>query len=43
MTDLMGKDIDWTAGTRMERNRGVLATNGYLHATLVAAIASSDF
>lgn len=43
MTDIHGLPIDWTAGTRMERNRGVLVTNGLLHDTVVAAVASSDF
>ncbi len=41
MTDLHGKPIDWTTGTRMTNNRGVLVTNSFLHDTLVAAIAQT--
>ncbi len=43
VTDLHGQPIDWTTGTRMTNNRGVLVTNGYLHDRLVAAIASTGF
>jgi 3'(2'), 5'-bisphosphate nucleotidase len=43
VTDIHGQPIDWTAGTRMMNNRGVLMTNGYLHDAVLAAIASSDF
>ncbi len=43
MTDLHGKPIDWTQGTRMTENRGVLVTNGFLHDQIVAAIASTGF
>jgi len=31
MTDLDGKSLDFTAGREMRNNRGILATNGYLH------------
>ncbi len=41
MTDIYGQPIDWTSGTRMTNNRGVLVTNGYLHAAVVDAIARS--
>lgn len=43
MTDLYGRPIDWTAGTRMEHNRGVLVTNGYLHDSVLDAIARTGF
>lgn len=43
MTDIHGQPIDWTAGTRMIRNRGVLVTNRYLHDDLLAAIAKTGF
>ncbi len=42
MTDIFGQPLDWSAGTRLEYNRGVLVTNGYLHDAVVAAVASSD-
>lgn len=38
MTDIAGNPIDWTTGTRMTRNRGVLVTNRYLHDAVLAAI-----
>jgi 3'(2'), 5'-bisphosphate nucleotidase len=31
ITDLDGRDLDFTAGRTLARNRGVLASNGYLH------------
>jgi 3'(2'), 5'-bisphosphate nucleotidase len=31
MTDLDGNPLDFTAGREMQNNRGILATNGYLH------------
>ena len=39
MTDVAGRSIDWTAGTRMVNNRGVVVTNRYLHDTVLEAIA----
>lgn len=41
MTDIYGQPIDWTAGTRMVNNRGVLVTNRFLHDDLLAAIAKA--
>ena len=38
MTDLRGQRIDWTAGSRMLHNRGVLVTNRFLHNDILAAI-----
>jgi 3'(2'), 5'-bisphosphate nucleotidase len=43
MTDIHGKAIDWTAGTRMVNNRGVLVSNRFLHNELLAAIAKTGF
>jgi 3'(2'), 5'-bisphosphate nucleotidase len=31
MTDLDGKPLDFTTGREMKNNRGIVATNGYLH------------
>jgi 3'(2'), 5'-bisphosphate nucleotidase len=31
ITDLDGRELDFTAGRTLARNRGVLASNGYLH------------
>jgi hypothetical protein len=41
MTDIHGLPINWTAGTRMVNNRGVLVTNRFLHEDLLAAIAKT--
>ncbi len=38
VTDLRGEPLDFTAGPTFERNRGVLFSNGYLHAAVVAAL-----
>jgi 3'(2'), 5'-bisphosphate nucleotidase len=38
MTDIHGLSIDWTAGTRMVNNRGVLVTNRFLHEDLLALL-----
>ncbi|MBN1202948.1 MAG: 3'(2'),5'-bisphosphate nucleotidase [Anaerolineae bacterium] len=42
VTDVHGQPLDFTTGTRMTNNRGVLVTNGYLHDAILAAVASSD-
>jgi 3'(2'), 5'-bisphosphate nucleotidase len=42
-SDIYGQELDFSAGTRMVDNRGVVVTNGYLHAEVLAAIASSEF
>jgi 3'(2'), 5'-bisphosphate nucleotidase len=39
VTDVYGEPLDWTTGRRLERNRGVLATNGRLHEAVVDALA----
>jgi 3'(2'), 5'-bisphosphate nucleotidase len=41
VTDVDGKPFDFTAGTRLVRNRGVLMTNGCLHDMVLEAIARS--
>ncbi|MBI4881812.1 MAG: 3'(2'),5'-bisphosphate nucleotidase [Planctomycetes bacterium] len=38
-SDVDGRPLDFRHGARLEENRGVLATNGPLHAEIVAAIA----
>ncbi|MEA3350496.1 MAG: 3'(2'),5'-bisphosphate nucleotidase [Chloroflexota bacterium] len=38
VTDLDGKPLDFTAGRTLANNRGVCASNGYLHASALAAI-----
>lgn len=38
VTDLLGQPLDFTAGTTFARNRGVLVTNGTLHAATLDAI-----
>ncbi len=41
MTDIHGQAIDWTVGSRMANNRGVLVSNRFLHNELLAAIAKT--
>jgi 3'(2'), 5'-bisphosphate nucleotidase len=43
MTDVVGRPIDWTAGTRMVHNRGLLVTNRFLHDAVLEAIAHSGW
>ena len=38
ITDLAGKPLDFTQGRRLEQNRGVLASNGVLHAKGLEAL-----
>ena len=38
VTDLDGKALDFTQGRRLESNRGVLASNGYLHDAALEAL-----
>ena len=42
MTDIFGQPLDWTTGTRLENNRGLLVTNGYLHPIVLEAVAGSS-
>jgi len=41
VTDLTGAALDFTTGRRLENNRGVLATNGVLHETLLEGLAAT--
>jgi 3'(2'), 5'-bisphosphate nucleotidase len=38
VTDLRGKRLDFTQGTRLENNYGVLATNRHVHETILQSI-----
>lgn len=38
VTDLNGSALDFSHGTRLERNIGIVATNGRLHAAVLAAL-----
>ena len=38
MTDVDGKPLDFSTGHQLERNRGVIATNGVLHDAVLAAV-----
>ena len=38
VTDLDGHPLDFSTGRRLENNRGILATNGKLHATILNAL-----
>jgi 3'(2'), 5'-bisphosphate nucleotidase len=38
VTDLDGKPLDWSHGKKLTHNKGVVATNGKLHKTVLAAI-----
>jgi 3'(2'), 5'-bisphosphate nucleotidase len=41
VTDLAGADLDFGAGRLLSRNRGVIASNGHLHAAFVEAARQS--
>lgn len=38
VTDLQGRPLDFSSGRRLERNRGILASNGRLHDTVLDAV-----
>jgi HAL2 family 3'(2'),5'-bisphosphate nucleotidase len=38
ITDLDGKPLDFSHGRKLEKNRGILATNGYLHGAVLAGL-----
>ena len=40
VTDVTGKDLDFSLGRTLESNRGIIATNGSLHNEVVAAVRS---
>ena len=42
VTDTEGKPLDFSLGTRLTANRGVLATHGRLHETVVEAIRQAE-
>jgi len=41
VTDIAGKPLNFSLGSTLSENRGVIATNGHLHNTLLAAIKSN--
>jgi 3'(2'), 5'-bisphosphate nucleotidase len=40
-TDVEGRELDFTRGRRLELNRGVIATNGFLHQAVLEAVAAT--
>lgn len=38
VTDIYGRPLDWNQGRRLESNVGIVATNGHIHDTVIAAI-----
>jgi HAL2 family 3'(2'),5'-bisphosphate nucleotidase len=38
VTDALGKPLDFTHGRKLEHNRGIIATNGRIHDTVVQAV-----
>jgi 3'(2'), 5'-bisphosphate nucleotidase len=38
VTDLYGKPLDFSCGTKLERNHGILASNGILHEVVLKAL-----
>jgi 3'(2'), 5'-bisphosphate nucleotidase len=40
VTDISGRDLDFTCGRQLERNRGVIVSNGLVHEALLGAIES---
>lgn len=41
VTDLYGQPLDFSLGERLTANRGILATNGHLHAATLQALATT--
>ncbi len=41
VTDARGEPLDFTQGRTLRKNKGVVATNGHLHADVIAAIATA--
>ncbi|KAI8995983.1 hypothetical protein BC832DRAFT_567927 [Gaertneriomyces semiglobifer] len=39
VTDIFGKELDFSQGRTLKTNKGVIATNGQLHAKVMAAVA----
>ncbi|TWT34832.1 3'(2'),5'-bisphosphate nucleotidase [Blastopirellula retiformator] len=42
VTDIEGKPLDFSLGSTLKNNRGVVATNGKLHDTVIAAIVAAS-
>ena len=42
ITDIDGKDLDFRHGRGLEKNRGIVASNGHNHARLIEAIAATS-
>ena len=42
VTDLDGRDLDFSLGSRLEENRGVVATNGVVHDLVLSAAAAAE-
>lgn len=42
VTDIRGKDLDFSHGYQLKENRGILVSNGKLHAKLLRAVADTD-
>jgi 3'(2'), 5'-bisphosphate nucleotidase len=40
ISDIYGRPLDWSHGRRLEQNVGVVATNGHIHETVIAALAA---
>ena len=41
VSDVLGRDLDFTHGRRLEANRGIVATNGLLHQQVLDAVAAA--
>lgn len=40
VTDIYGQPLDWSQGRRLAANQGIVASNGYLHAQVLEALAT---
>jgi len=38
VTDILGRPLDFSCGLRLEKNRGILVTNGVLHETILKVL-----
>jgi len=41
VTDIHGRDLDFTRGYRLENNRGVVVTNGHVHQAVLEALSAT--
>jgi hypothetical protein len=39
VTDALGRTLDFSQGRRLEKNQGIIATNGRLHGAVLRAVA----